>query len=73
MKNQCPECGHEFEVKDMSGGKTLTELVALIDRAKLTDYEKEWMETFDPRLEKYGDDTRLTERQVAVLRKMSSR
>ncbi len=76
MKNECPECGHQWESElpePAVCSNNIGELLKLVIDEKLNDFEAEFIASLRPRFAKYGDNTRMTDKQMTVLRKIAAK
>jgi hypothetical protein len=79
---RCPNCKAEIEVRAVAANTTravipptpkpnvsdVGDLLASINPDALNDYEREFIETTRERYEKYGDEIRMSPKQMNVLR-----
>ena len=82
MKLSCPKCKCEIELAIISSGakaapsapsSDLDELMSQIDDSTLTKpFEREFMSKLRERYEKYGAGTMVSEKQMAVLRRIAA-
>ena len=76
MKNECPECGHTWETAIASASVKAGEIGRLLDLivdSELNDYESGFISSLRPRFAQYGDNTHMSVKQMAILRKIAAK